>query len=106
MSECNDKVADFIKERAAEFLIRENNNTSLLTITAASRSPDLKRGTVFITVLPETKENEALDFVKRKRTEFRHYLKNNMRTKTIPLIDFAIDQGEKNRQKIDELSRN
>jgi ribosome-binding factor A len=35
----------------------------------------------------------------------REFLKKNMRTKIIPFVDFAIDLGEKNRQKIDELLR-
>lgn len=99
----NEKVANFIKELAAEFLGRENNRTSLITVTSATASPDLKRATIFITVLPDSKEHDALDFAKRKRPELREYLKKNMETKIIPFIDIKIDLGEKNRQKIDEL---
>lgn len=103
--ERNEKVANFIKERAAEFLARENNKTSLITVTSANCSPDLKRATVFITVLPAEKETLALSFAKRKSKEFREFLKKNMTTKNIPFVDFTIDLGEKNRQKIDELLR-
>ena len=101
----NDKVANYLKELSAEFLARENNNTSLITVTGADCSSDLKRATIFITVLPTEKEEEALAFTKRKRTELREYLKKTMKTKITPFIDFAIDLGEKNRQKIDELLR-
>lgn len=97
------KVATLIKEISAEFLGRENNRTSLITITACSVSPDLKRATVFMTVLPDSKEKAVLEFVKRKRGELREYLKEHMSTKSIPFIDIEIDRGEKNRQKIDEL---
>ena len=97
------KVANFIKELAAQFLGRENNRTSLITVTSATCSPDLKRATIYITVLPDSKERSALDFSKRKRPEFREFLKKSMSTKNIPFVDFAIDYGEKNRQKIDEL---
>ena len=99
------RVANFIKEMAAEFLAREKNNTSLITVTGANCSPDLKRATVFITVLPVSKEAEALAFTKRKRPELREYLMKHMETKITPFIDIAIDLGEKNRQKIDELLR-
>ncbi|MEO5635293.1 MAG: ribosome-binding factor A [Candidatus Paceibacterota bacterium] len=102
----NEKVANFIKELTAEFLSRENNKTSLITVTSADTSPDLKRATVYITVLPVDKEKTALLFAKRKRPELREYLRKNMNTKIIPFIDIAIDMGEKNRQKIDELLRN
>jgi ribosome-binding factor A len=105
MSERNEKVANYIKELAAQFLARENNRTSLITVTSATCSPDIKKATVFITVMPESKEHAALDFVKRKRAEFREFLKKNMTTKNIPFIDIEIDLGEKHRQKIDELLR-
>ena len=105
MTNRNEKVTNFIKELGAQFLGRENNRTSLITVTRAIVSPDLKRATLFITVLPDDKEHDALEFAKRKRGEFREFLKKNMQTKMIPFVDIAIDLGEKNRQKIDELLR-
>ena len=105
MSERNEKVANLIKELSAQFLERESNRTSLITITNATCSPDLKRATVFITVLPESKEDDALEWSKRMRGELREYLKKNMQTKVVPFLDIEIDRGEKHRQKIDELLR-
>src|SRR3989344_2212722 len=98
-----EKVANLIKELSASFLAKENNKTSLITITASTVSPDLKRATIFMTVLPTTKEKPALEFVKRKLGDIREYLKKNMTTKTVPFLEVALDLGEKNRQKIDEL---
>jgi ribosome-binding factor A len=103
--ERNEKVANLIKELGAQFLERENNNTSLITVTACSVSPDLKRATIFITVFPDEKETTALAFVKRQRGNLREHLKKNMQVKIIPFIDIQIDLGEKNRQRIDELLR-
>ena len=100
-----EKVANFIKELGAQFLVKENNKTSLITVTHATCSPDLKRATIFMTVLPESSERTALEFAKRKRPELREFLKKNMETKVVPFIDIEIDRGEKNRQKIDELLR-
>ena len=101
----NEKVANKIKELAADFLSREGNRTSLINVISANCSPDLKRATIFITVLPIEKEKAALEFALRKRGELRNFLKKNMPVKVIPFIDVKIDQGEKNRQKIDELLR-
>jgi ribosome-binding factor A len=106
MPQRNEKVANNIKELAAQFLGRENNRTSLITITACTVSPDLKRATILMTVLPSSKEDNALGFVKRNLKDLREFLKKNMPVKIIPFLDVAIDQGEKNRQKIDELLRN
>ncbi|MFH1608858.1 MAG: ribosome-binding factor A [Patescibacteria group bacterium] len=105
MSQRTLKVANFIKELSAQFLGRENNRTSLITVTKCDISPDIKKATIFFTVLPDSKEHDALEFSKRKRSELREFLKKNMKTKVIPFIDFAIDSGEKHRQKIDELLR-
>jgi len=99
------KLANLVKELCAEFLGKESNNTSLISVTSCTVSPDGKRATVYISVLPEKKEKTALNFAKRKRGEFREYLKKNLRIKIIPFIDIEIDLGEKNRQKIDELQR-
>jgi ribosome-binding factor A len=105
MDQRNEKLANLIKEMGAQFLERESNNTSLITVTSCTVSPDTKRATIFITVLPDEKEHDALDFVKRKRGELREHLKKSLRIKIIPFIDIQIDRGEKNRQKIDELLR-
>ena len=102
----SEKVANYLKELTADFLGRENNKTSLITVTSATCSPDLKRATIFITVFPTEKEKVALEFAKRKRPELREFFKKNMTTKNIPFVDIAIDLGEKHRQKIDELLRN
>jgi ribosome-binding factor A len=104
--ERNEKFANRIKELSAEFLSREGNRTSLINVIHANCSPDMKRATIYITVLPLDKEKTALEFAKRKRPELRQFLKKNMPVKIIPFIDIAIDMGEKNRQKIDELLRN
>ena len=104
--ERNEKVANNIKELSAQFLGRENNRTSLITVISCSTSPDLKKATIFITVLPTSKEDVALNFEKRNLGDLREFLKKNLPIKTIPFINVAIDQGEKNRQKIDELLRN
>ncbi len=105
MNQRNAKVANQIKELSAQFLERENDRTSLITIMSVNCSPDLKRATIFITVLPTAKETTALNFVKRKLGILREYLKKNLPIKIIPFLDVAIDLGEKNRQKIDELLR-
>lgn len=105
MSDRTDKVSNLIKEKTALFLNRENNGTSLITVTSATVSPDLKKATIFITVLPDKFENTALLFAKRKRPEIREFLKKHMMTKVIPFIEIEVDRGEKNRQKIDELLR-
>jgi ribosome-binding factor A len=106
MNERDEKLKDLIKQVAAEFMQRESNYTSIITITDVSVSDRGNRATIFFTVLPDSKEKAALDFAKRMRAEFREYFSEKARMRALPFFDFEIDRGEKNRQKIDEISRN
>lgn len=103
MSLRQDKVGNLIRELAGIFIQEESNKTSLITVTEASVSNDMKRATIFFTVFPAEKEEAVLDFLKRKRSEFHDYLKGKLETRSIPFVDFEIDRGEKNRQRIEEL---
>ncbi|MFA6397813.1 MAG: ribosome-binding factor A [Candidatus Paceibacterota bacterium] len=98
-----EKINNLIKHLVATFLESETNKTSLITVTNCEVSRDLKNATVFITVFPEDKESAVLDFVKRKRSDAKDFLKKHMTTRTVPFLDFEIDLGEKNRQRIDWL---
>ncbi len=99
-----EKVNKLIQKLAAEFLEGESNRTSLITVTGSNVSSDLRSAEIFITVLPVEAESDALNFVKRKRSDLRDYLKKKTKMRALPFLDFVIDQGEKNRQRIDEIS--
>jgi ribosome-binding factor A len=62
-----------------------------------------KNATIYFTVFPEDQENTALDFLKRKRTEFKEFVKEKALLGRVPFFDFQIDLGEKNRQRIEEI---
>jgi ribosome-binding factor A len=89
---------------AAEFINRESNREALITVTRAQVSTDEKRVQVYISVLPESYEEPALSFLKRKRTEFREFAQKRARVRVLPVFDFEIDTGEKNRQALENLS--
>lgn len=99
------KVAEAIAHAAADFLARESNAQSLITVTRAEVSPDLKNVTVFFSVLPESFEEPALAFAKRSRSDFRAYVRTHSALSRVPTVDFELDYGEKNRQRIDDLTR-
>lgn len=106
MSLRTERVRELLIHQAAEFLERESDRTTMITVTDAHISNNLSQATIFFTVYPEEKEDIALAFAKRQRGEFRAFVKKKLRMKRIPMFDFAIDKGEKNRQHIDRLSEN
>jgi len=99
-----ERLTEQLKNLAAEFLRYHGNLTSLITVTNVMLSKDEKSATIFFTVFPDSYEKTALEFAKRKRSEFKQYIRDKSVIGRIPFIDFAIDVGEKNRQRIDELT--
>lgn len=77
---------------------------SLITVTNVRFNEKTKRALVMLTVLPENKEQTALDFVKRKSSEMRRFIKEKINMRILPIFDFVIDMGEKNRQMVDSIS--
>ena len=102
----DDKLKEMIRELAATYFSRESNRLSLITITDVEIFGHGSRGRILMTVLPTSKEQEALDFAHRQLTEFRQYVMDNSRIGHVPFFEVAIDVGEKNRQRMDELTRN
>lgn len=103
MSDRQDKVGNLLKEQIATFVVHEANANPLITITRVDISPDLKKAIVFFTTIPDGKESDALIFLKRNGTNVRNYLKQKVRMKNIPHLDFMVDAGERHRQYTDEL---
>ncbi|HET8575150.1 MAG TPA: ribosome-binding factor A [Candidatus Paceibacterota bacterium] len=104
MKESDERKSEQIRRLAGEFIQEESSGLSLITVTRVGGDDHLRKATVFVTILPESSEEEALHFLKRKRGEFREHVKKHSRFKSIPFFDFEIDRGEKNRQRIDEIS--
>src|SRR3989338_3423947 len=99
------QVSETIAHLAGDFFARESNVKALITVTHADVSLNFKEVRVFFSVLPQTSEGLVLKFDKRARSDFRHYLRTHTRLRPIPTVDFLIDLGEKNRQRVDELTR-
>ncbi len=103
MSIKDERIKDLYKRLASDFLSRNSNRTSLITVTNVELSPDTKRVEIMISVLPIEKERVALLFANRLRGEFSDYIKAHSRMRMLPQIHFSSDYGEKNRQRITEL---
>lgn len=100
------KVVEELAHHAAEFCARNiKAGGSLVTVTRAAIASDLKNLTIFVSILPKSNEEEMLKTLKRLRTDLHDYLKEKTVLRNVPTVDFVIDIGEENRQRIDELTR-
>jgi len=105
MTENNTRIKHIIQEAAATFVRQESSGTGLITVTDVVFSRDKSHVMLLVSVLPENRESVVLAFLKRKRSELRTYIKAHTRLYPIPRFDFDIDYGEKNRQRIEEISQ-
>jgi ribosome-binding factor A len=99
----DEKSASLLLKFAAEYFSIESNRDSLMTVTRTDVLDKGRRAIIFFTALPKEKENEALEFAKRRRQDFRQFVMAKKSFGFVPRIDFCIDFGEHNRQRIDEL---
>ncbi len=98
------KTVEIIHRLVAKFVQDISTSTSLITITRVELSVTGKEAKIFFTTIPENQEDTALKFLIRKTSEFKKYMRDESRIGLIPHIDFKIDYGERNRQRLDELS--
>lgn len=99
-----EKVAEILHRLAAEFVRNEATQASLLTITRVEISPTGKESKIYFTTIPENQEDTALKFLERKISEFKQYIRDHSRLAMLPHITWKIDYGERNRQRLDELT--
>lgn len=100
----HDRVRSLMSELVASFIREEANADPLITITRLDIAPNYRNVTVFFTTIPESGENNALIFLKRKGGELRGYVMKHSNLKVVPYFTFEIDYGERNRQRIDEIT--
>lgn len=98
--------AEHLKELAAQFVSGASNRTSLITVTRVEMTETGDRVTFYVTVFPEDAEGPAIGFLMRKRGECREYLKKHAPMKRLPHVEFALDEGDRARRRVDELLKN
>lgn len=107
MSELRDnKLKEVLRELAAEFFARESNRQSMITITDVETYARGSRAKILVTVLPESEEEKAVSFMHRQLSAFREYVMGRSRIMRVPYFEVGLDKGEKNRQRLDEVTKN
>ncbi len=101
----HNKIEGILHRLAAEYIRDEAGKSSLITVTRVELNLSGKDAVIFFTTLPESEEDTALKFLDRKTPEFRQRVMKESRIGIIPHLRFKIDYGERNRQRLDELSQ-
>ena len=104
MSLRDEKLNEMLREAAAEFLSAEAGRQSLITVTRAQVSEGGRSGIIYLSVLPDTAQNQAVAFANRHRSEFDTFFTKKVKGVRVPRVEFVVDLGEKNRRRIEEIS--
>lgn len=99
------QFAEHLAHVAAQFVSRESNRTSLITITRADVNEKMTVCTLFYTVFPESEEANAEIFMKRIAGDMRQYMRHEAGIMRVPHIEPIIDAGDKHRRKMEELMK-
>lgn len=95
---------EILTQAAADYISREAGRNTLITPTRTELASNRRNATIFLSVFPTDQEEHALVFMRRHRDLFRDSLKKKARLAILPYITFELDYGERNRQRMDELS--
>ena len=99
------RLGDELRDIAARFLEESSDRSSLLTITRVELLSDGKLLRCYLSVFPPAKQAVAVGFANRNTSALRDFVASTTKMRFTPRFEFVPDQGEKNRQRIDELLR-
>ncbi len=86
-------MTEFIKNCAGDFFARNTSGHSMITVTNVHITEDLKHADIFISVLPETKAEAAVNFAKRQRTDLQKYVFSKVKLMHLPLFEIVLDKS-------------
>jgi ribosome-binding factor A len=91
MTKKDDRIVSAIHTAAANFINRESNGKSLITVTKAELLHGERTARIFVSVFPPHETRAALDFLSRQEGAFRAFLKKEVKLPLHPHVMFLPD---------------
>lgn len=85
------QVESAILHAAAEFVNRESNRQSLITVTKVELDERGLKGRVYVSVFPDERAATALEFLERRADDFRDFVKKRIKLRGFPTFAFVQD---------------
>ncbi|MEW6679611.1 MAG: 30S ribosome-binding factor RbfA [bacterium] len=92
MDKRKERVAQAIREKIGEFILKEISSNDLLSVTRVKLTGDLREAKVYISSL--TNEKECLEGLKRAKPSIRLYLAKEINLRYTPDLTFFIEEDE------------
>ncbi len=101
------KVNSTIREVLAEEIEKMNDNRlEMVSVTDVDTSPNLRHAVVYIDVLKKNAQTPALEALERAARRLQRSIAHQVRLKYTPTLEFAVDRGVVEGERIDAVLRN
>jgi ribosome-binding factor A len=87
----DERLLSSLSQAVAEFISRESNRTSLITVTKVELANHDSLARIFVSVLPVEQAHAAIDFLTRQEKEARDFLKKRIQMRIFPKLVFQLD---------------
>ena len=99
------RVGDLLREEIADIIMKKVKDPRLgfVTVTGVDITDDLKIAKVFVSILKEEERETTLTILNAARSFMRSEVAKRVRMKSIPSLEFRIDESIQYGNKIDRL---
>ncbi len=87
----DERFASALGAAAAEFINRESNRSSLITVTRVEVVSESKKAHIYVSVYPPHELRAVIDFLSRQRQEFLRFMRTKTALHMLPYVDFLPD---------------
>lgn len=91
MTRRDERLLSAVSHAVAEYIGRESNRTTLITVTRAELSNSGDHIELMVSVMPTNETGTALDFLNRKRSDMSEFIKKRVELRAIPRLTFLPD---------------
>ncbi len=101
------RVSDLLREEVADIIMKKVKDPRLgfVTVTGVDITDDLKMAKVFISILKEEERETTLDILNSAKSFIRSEVAKRVRMKSIPSIEFRVDESIEYGSRIEKLLR-
>ena len=99
-----EKINELLRSELANLITREiPANNYLITVCSFDCSPDLKSAKIYVSIIPDNFEENALKVLRRHSSNFCKILRKKLQLRIIPRFNWVIDETEKKAAVIDKI---
>ena len=90
-----ERLVSLLHDAASSFIRFEADPNAMVTVVRTELSDNLQSVKFYLSVFPDSHEEEILGFLKKKMRDFKNFMKPKIKMKYLPEADFEIEKAWK-----------